>query len=87
MMCMILCNVMGDNAKIEADMKTIANYKNTMLLINNLEDHFPVHLHNKDFFGCRNDFERLVRIDLLVNTFSQRKIGSSDGVILPIITY
>ena len=42
-----------------------------MLLINNIGYHFPVHLHNKDFFGCRKDFERLVRIDLLVNTSSQ----------------
>ena len=41
-----------------------------MLLINNLEDNSLVHLH-KDFFGCRKDFERLVRIDLLVNTSSQ----------------
>ena len=47
-------------AKIEANMKTIAGYKQTMLLVNNIEDHFQIHLHNKDFFGCRKDFERLV---------------------------
>ena len=30
-----------------------------------------MHLHKKDFFRCKKDFERLVRMALLVNTSSQ----------------
>ena len=52
-------------------MKTIAIIKQAMLFIWGVEHHFRVHLHKKDFFRCRKYFERLVRMDLLVNTSSQ----------------